>query len=112
MADPIIFNVQAFQPFSGGRGKRLTVTTSSATGAIPGGQQDAIDRVLVTNGGNVSAFVCLGPSTVAATLDCQEIMPGTQVLLGTPFPAPSGLYIAAITESGSTKVQATAGRGT
>lgn len=83
MSEPIIINAQAFQPFNGGRGKRLTVTTSSATAAIPGGQQDGTDRVLVTNGGSVSAFVCLGPSTVAA-----------------------------ITEAGSTKIQATAGRGT
>lgn len=112
MADPIIFNVQAFQPYGGGLGKRLTAETSSATGAIPGGQQDGIDRVLISNGGVVSAFVRLGDGNVAATLDCQEILPGTQVLLTIPAPAPSGLYIAVITEISSTKIQATAGRGT
>lgn len=114
MSDPATFNVQAFQPFDGGAGKRLSVTTATGRAAIPGTQTDDRGRLrlLITNGGSVSAFVRIGQSTVTATLDCLEVLPGCAYLLTPPTTNPSGVWIAAITESGTTTVQVTAGQGT
>jgi hypothetical protein len=115
MSDASPINITAFQPFEGGRGKRLSVTTTSARGVIPGTQ--AIDnpdrlRLLITNGGNVSAFIRMGQDDVEATTDCQEILPGTQVLLTPPVVRPDPVWVAAICEGGTTKVQVTSGYGT
>jgi hypothetical protein len=103
-------NPQAFQPFDGGRGKRLTVTTSSASTVLPGIQDDN-NRVIITNGGTVSAFVRMGTSSVASTLDCMEILPGTTQVFSVPFVVPGGLYLAALTEAGSTTISAVVGKG-
>jgi len=114
MSDTATFNVQAFQPFDGGAGKRLSVTTSTGSAAIPGTQTDDRGRlrVLIVNGGSVSAFVRMGQSNVTATLDCLEVLPGCAYLLTPPGTNPSGVWISAITEAGSTTIQATAGQGT
>jgi len=114
MSDPATFNVQAFQPFDGGAGKRLSVTTSTGSGAIPGTQTDDRGRlrVLIVNGGSASAFVRMGQSNVTATLDCMEVLPGCAYLLTPPSTNPSGVWIAAITEAGTTAIQVTAGQGT
>lgn len=114
MSDPMQLNIQAFQPFDGGAGKRLSVTTSTGSVAIPGTQTDDRGRlrVLVTNGGSVSAFVRMGQSGVTASLDCLEVLPGCAYLLTPPQTNPSGVYLAAITEVGATNVQVTAGQGT
>lgn len=115
MSESTPINIQAFQPFDGGMGKRLSVSTSTGSVAIPGTQGNidkAKMRVLVTNGGSVSAFVRMGQQSVTATLDCLEILPNTQVLLTPPDTNPSGVYVAAVTESSTTKIQITAGQGT
>lgn len=115
MSESTPINVQAFQPFDGGMGKRLSVTTTTGSGAIPG-TQGSIDkaklRLLVSNGGTVSAFIRMGQQGVVATLDCLEILPDTQVLLTPPDTNPSGVWVAAITEFGPTSIQITAGQGT
>jgi hypothetical protein len=109
--DPQNVNPQAFQPFDGGRGKRLTVTTSSSSVVLPGIQDDN-NRVIITNGGSVSAFVCMGTAAVVATLDSMEILPGTTQVFSVPFIVPGGLYLAGITEAGgTTKISAVVGKG-
>lgn len=115
MSEATVTNVQAFQPFDGGMGKRFSVTTASSSVSVPGTQGNidkAKMRILVSNGGPFPAFVRLGQQSIVATLDCLEIPPGDQVLLTPPDTNPSGVYLAAITEYGVTKVQVTAGQGT
>lgn len=111
MTEATPIDVFAFDPFEGGLGKRLECTSVSSRGAIPGTQAQGTFRILVTNGGSVSAFIRMGQANVEATLDCLEILPGVTVSFTVPQLAPSGLYIAGITETGSTKIQVTAGRG-
>lgn len=111
MAEITPFDPFAFAPFDGGGGVRLSCTTSTANAAIPGTQASENTRVLVTNGGSVSAFVRLGGSGVVATLNSMEILPGTCQPFTVPFTSPNGLYVAGITEAGTTKIQVTAGRG-
>lgn len=118
MADASLLNIQAFQPFDGGRGKRIAATTSSGTTAhqVPGlsGGTDGNNnkRVLIINGGMYSAFVHMGPSTVQASTDSLEVMPGIAYLLTPPDVNPSGVWIAACTESDATKISIIAGQGT
>lgn len=114
MSDPATFNVQAFQPYDGGMGKRLSAGTTTTSAAIPGTQTDDRGRlrVLIVNGGTVSAFVRMGQSGVTATLDCLEVLPGCAYLLTPPGTNPSGVWLAAITEAGSANIQVTAGQGT
>lgn len=112
MAEPVVTDVFAFVPHAGGIGKRITcIHTASTSAAIPGTQSREQPRLCISNGGAVSAFVRFGQSGVVATLDCMEILPRTQVVIGQPDVSPDLIYMAAITESGSTKVQVTAGRG-
>ncbi len=109
MSDPV--NIFSFRPHDGGVGKRLSCGTVSASVAIPGTQAVDDVQLLVTNGGEVSAFVRLGQPGVVATLDCMEILPGTTVPFTSPFNRPSELYMAGITESGTTTVSVVAGKG-
>jgi len=111
MSDPASIDPLVFQPFNGGGGKRLSCSTVTANAEIPGTQATPNLRVLVTNGGAVSAFIRFGQSNVIATLDSMEILPGTTQVFSVPFLSPSGLYVAGITEAGTTKVQITAGVG-
>lgn len=112
-ASPI--NITAFQPFEGGRGKRLSATTTSTRGVIPGTQAvsnpDRL-RVLVTNPNNFTVSILMGQSDVVATLDCQEVLPGTQPIFTPPTVAPDAVWIAVICEGGSGHIQVTAGYGT
>lgn len=115
MSDASPINITAFQPFEGGRGKRLSVTTTTARVEIPGTQAvsnpDRL-RILVTNPNSFTVSILMGQSDVVATTDCQEILPGTQVLFTPPTVAPDGVWIAAICEGGSGHIQVTAGYGT
>jgi hypothetical protein len=111
MAENVPFDPFAFQPFEGGGGVRLTCTTNTSSAAVPGTQASDNTRVLVTNGGSISAFVRFGQSGVTASLNSMEVLPGTTQVFSVPYVAPSGLYVAGITESGSTKISVTAGRG-
>lgn len=111
MSDADLIDPFAFEPFNGGRGARLACSTVSARVSIPGSQATPFKRVLVTNGGSVSAFVCFGQDTVVADLNCLEILPGTTQPFSVPSVALSGLYMAGITEAGTTNIQVTAGRG-
>lgn len=116
LSEATSINVTAFQPFEGGNGKRIAVTTSSSRGIIPGTQAVSSPdrlRILVTNSNDFSVFILIGQDTVTATTDCQEIMRGTQVLLTPPVVAPDGVWVAAICESGNSgNIQVTAGYGT
>lgn len=112
MAEATVIDPFSFIPFEGGNGKRLACTTSSARVAIPGTQgQSALERILVTNGGPASAFVRMGQSNVVATLDCMEVLPGTTQTFTVPQLAPSGLWVAGITEAGTTNLSIVAGSG-
>lgn len=115
MSEATPINVTAFQPFQGGTGKRLAVTTSSARASIPGTQAVSSPdrlRILVTNSNNFPVSILMGQDTVTATLDCQEILAGTQVLLTPPVVAPDGVWLAAICEVGTGHIQVCAGYGT
>lgn len=111
MSEAASFDPFSFLPHEGGLGKRISLTPASASGAVPGTQATGNNRILITNGGSVSAFIRMGQSGVVATLDCLEILPGVTVSFTVPGVAPSGLYVAGITESGTTKIQVSAGQG-
>ena len=113
MAESISIDAFSFDPFEGGRGKLLACTTSSASTVIPGTQAQPSPpiRILVTNVGSVVAYMRMGQSGVVATTDCLAILPGVTVSFTVPPVAPTSLYVAGITEAGSTKLQITAGRG-
>ena len=113
MSDALSVDPFSFDPFEGGLGKLLSCTTTSASVAIPGTQAQPTPpiRILVTNVGPVVAYIRLGQSTVVATTDCLAILPGVTVSFTVPTVAPSLLYVAGITEAGTTKLQITAGRG-
>ncbi len=115
MAQETTFSVFAFQPYNGGEGGSTGVNGTSARFLIPGMQGGVAQpgaRVLVTNGGSVSAFVRLGGATVVATTASLEILPGGAYLLTPPNVEPQNLYIAAITSTGTTTISACAGVGT
>jgi hypothetical protein len=115
MSDASPINISAFQPFEGGQGKRLSVTTTTARTQIPGTQAVATPdrlRVLISNSGTIPVSICMGQDAVIATLDCQEVLPGTQVLFTPPVVAPDAVWIAAISEYGDGYIQVTAGYGT
>ncbi len=113
MSDALSIDPFSFDPFEGGLGKLLSCTTSSASTIIPGTQAQPSPpiRILVTNVGSVVAYMRMGQSTVVATTDCLAILPGVTVSFTVPPVAPSSLYVAGITEAGTTKLQITAGRG-
>jgi hypothetical protein len=115
MSEATPINVTAFQPFEGGIGKRLSVSTTSARVAIPGTQAVSSPdrlRILITNNNNFAVSILMGQDSVTATTDCQEIMPGTQVMFTPPVVAPDAVWIAAICASSSGYIQVTAGYGT
>ncbi len=117
MSEPTPINLQAFQPFGGGQGKRLTVTTTSASVAIPGfggGEGDVQSRrVFISNGSGFSIFVLMGQSGVVATTDCIEVLPGCGYLLTPPFVGSAGVWLAAIMEDvGTAKISVCGGIGT
>lgn len=115
MADSATINIQAFQPFEGGNGVLLAVTSTTGSAFVPGTQTDNDSnlRVLVTNTGFYSASIRLGQSGVIATTANMSILPGCAYLLTPPYANPSGVYIAAICATGqTTSLQVTAGIGT
>ncbi len=115
MAEAAIFSVQAFQPYNGGEGARMSVTPTNSRILIPGMQGGAAQpnmRVLVTNGGLYPALVRLGGATVSAATGNLEILPGCAYLLTPPNVEPQNLYLAAISTSGVTTISACAGVGT
>lgn len=116
MSEATFINVTAFQPFEGGNGKRLAVSTASARVAIPGTQAVATPdrlRILVSNNNIFAVSILMGQDTVTATTDCQQILPGTQVLFTPPVVAPDAVWIAAICDAGNSGyIQVTSGYGT
>jgi hypothetical protein len=115
MAEATPVNVVAFEPYNGGQGAQISVSSVSASVAIPGlagGQQDDRSRVVVSNGGSVSAFIHFGPSGVTAGTSSLEILPGTKETLKPPYIGPNAIYLAAVTASGSTTINVCAGLGT
>lgn len=115
MSEASFINISAFQPFEGGKGVRVDVSTTSARGKIPGTQAVATPdrlRVLVSNPNSFSVSILMGQDDVTATLHEQEILEGTQVLFTPPSVAPDAVWIAVISEVGTGHIQATAGYGT
>jgi hypothetical protein len=115
MSEATPVNVTAFQPFEGGNGKRLAVSTTSTRVAIPGTQAVATPdrlRILVSNNNSFAVSILMGQDSVTATLDNQQVLPGTQVLFTPPVVAPDAVWIAVICESGTGYIQVTAGYGT
>jgi hypothetical protein len=116
MTDAVLTDIDIIAPYRGGVGARLTCSTSSSRVAIPGTEAgNKPPRLIITNGGAVSAFVRLGDANVVASIastTCSiEILPGSSVLFKAPFAVPNQLYMAGITEAGSTKVSVIAGTG-
>lgn len=116
-ADSTPINIQAFQPYGGGEGRRLALNSSTSSSvAIPGlgggCRQEDNFRVLVTNSGSVPAYVRMGGSGVGASTGGIEILPGDYYLLTPPFVGAQAVWIAGITETGTTKINACAGVGT
>ena len=115
MSESTPVNVQAFEPFLGGGGARLSATTSSASVQIPGlegGRQDDKSRVVISNSGSTPVYVRMGNSAVAATTASYEIMPGTKELLKPPNIGNQPVYLAAIMATGTGAVNVCAGVGT
>lgn len=79
----------------GGLGLRIDATDASQRGELVGDG----DTLVVTNLGNVPAFIRVGRSDVTATTACYPILPGDKepdiMLKGS-----SGSWVAAICESG------------
>lgn len=115
MSEASFINVAAFQPFEGGKGVRLSVGTTSVRAKIPGTQAvpnpDRL-RVLVSNSNSFPVSILMGQDDVTATLDYQEVLPGTQPIFTPPVVAPDAVWIAVISEYGSGHIQVTAGYGT
>lgn len=104
----------AFAPYNGGEGVRIASVTTSASApvAIPGVGTAPVVRLLVTNGGLVSAFIRFGRNE-SATLNSLEVLPGTQIVLSVPASlSGGGLTVSAITASGTTTISVVAGDGT
>lgn len=113
-SEPEPIDQLVFVPFNGGRGKRLSATTTTSSAAIPGmgiGEGKKGMRVMVTNGGTVSAFIRFGLSSVVATLDSYELLPNSTQPLGAPWEANTATWFAVITETGTTTVSVCAGEG-
>lgn len=115
MSEATPVNVQAFEPNNGGGGARLAPTGTTSRVAIPGlegGQQGDRSRVVISNGGAYSVFICMGGPTVVATTSSYEILPGTKELLKPPNIGPNPVYMAAITAGDTGVVNVCAGSGT
>lgn len=115
MSEATPINVQAFQPFQGGTGIRINVSTISARAQVPGTQAVSNPerlRILITNPNTFSVSVLMGQNDAVATLNCLELMSGTQALFTPPTVAPDAVWVAVICESGSGHIQVTAGYGT
>lgn len=95
-----------FEPTKGWLGVRLSVTSSSASVALVGNGP----MVTISNSGSVAACVTVGTSTVVATTNHYEILPGTKEVVA--LTDPTETWIAAITVTGSTSLQITRGIGT
>lgn len=115
MSEASVINLQSFQPFEGGKGVRVSVSTTSARGKIPGTQAVANPdrlRILVSNPNSFPVSILMGQDDVVATTDYQEVLPGTQPLFSPPSVAPDAVWIAVISEVGTGHIQVTAGYGT
>lgn len=103
-----------FEPYNGGQGATLAVTTASGRVALLGASPNNV--ICVTNTGSEFVFVRYGDSTVTADTGCYAIGPGIQVLLSLPPPANAGqvalpTHIAAVTSTGTTAIQVSMGYG-
>lgn len=114
MADATVYNVQAFEPWNGGAGIRMTATSTTAAVAIPGLEGGAFNdksRVVVTNPNGFSVFIRMGSSAVVATLNSLEIIANSSQLLKPPNIGTQPVYMAAITESASIPISICSGTG-
>jgi len=116
MSESVIQNLQAFTPYAGGAGARISVTGTTGSAPIPGlegGMTDPRSRVVVSNSGSSSAYVRFGKSGVVATNASYEILAGTKEVLTPPFVGPAPMYVAAICAgSTTTTINVCAGIGT
>jgi hypothetical protein len=103
MAEAEVFDSKSFQPFDGGRGARLSVTSSSSRVEVPGTQPGQFRKVLVQNRGAYPAYIKIGQSDVVATTSSMLVFPGVPYVLTVPSGLlTNGMYVAGITDSGET----------
>jgi hypothetical protein len=110
MSETIQTDIVSFDGI-GNAGVRLAVTTSTASVAIPNTQARQNYRVVICNYGTNPAFVRVGSENVSADTNCYCMLPGTKEVFSIAYTVPNQLYIAAVTESGATTIQVSAGRG-
>lgn len=101
MPEAEVTDIKSFQPFDGGRGVRLSVTSSSSR-AVVQGAGDGNAKLLIQNDGAYTAFIRFGQSDVVAGLSDMPILPGVPYLITQPYPGNSPLYVAAITATSGT----------
>ncbi len=105
------FECPAFTPLNGGLGVNVPCTVASARAAFPTlANGIRADTIAITNAGTEVIFVALGDSGVTATTACMAVPPGTY-FVNMPFAGSSGApsYIAGITASSTSTLQATLG---
>lgn len=116
MSESTPINVQAFQPFNGGGGALLSVSSVSSSVLVPGSEaltDPAKARLLISGDDGVTVCIRMGQQGVVATLASLRIRAGTDVLLMPPFIGQGGVWVAGICASGLTAtIQITAGQGT
>lgn len=110
------FNLQAFQPYNGGEGLLIPVTTSaSAAVLIPGTlivPDPTLLRILICGDPDTTVSIRFGNADVEATLASTRILRDTQPLLTPPALGGDGIWISAICEEGTATIQVTSGTGT
>jgi hypothetical protein len=114
MPDASIINYQAFEPWNGGAGVRMTATSTTAAVPIPGlegGASNDKSRVVVTNPNGFSVFIRMGGSSVVATLNSFEVIANSSQLLKPPNIGTQPVYMAAITVSASLPISICSGTG-
>lgn len=105
------FECPAFTPLNGGLGVTIACTTSSDRAAFPTLANGVrADTIAITNAGTEVIFVALGDSGVVATTACMAVPPGTY-FVNMPNAGSSSApgYIAAITASSTSTLQASLG---
>jgi hypothetical protein len=102
-----------FEPFNGGQGCSLTASSVSSAVALVGtASAIPINAILICNTGSVWAYVQLGTSSIVATTSSMAVPPGACALVSlTTQNAVGPTFLAAVTASSTTFIQATCGFG-
>ena len=105
-----------FQPYNGGQGVSLACIGTTGRVALVGefgaAADDKVNIAVIVNPGTVAAFVRFGDVTVVATTASMAVPAGSAVTCTIPGASDEAtVYLAGITESGSTTLQITTGFG-